>query len=268
MSRLFQIAATGCLAASLLTLPLTMKLHGQSCTTCPDNCSEVSNPQEGYYIYGPTDFCRYPLSGCVGNNQYSWNGCCRADYSPILLDVEGQGFELTDVAHGVKFRTTPNAPALRWMSWPSRQSRNAWLAMDRNGDGWINDTTELFGNLTDQPAPPAGMQRNGFRALAVLDQVAYGGNGDGIVDSRDERFFSLRLWRDENHNGVSERGELHRLPELGVGGIELNYQTSERTDQYGNVFRFRAKVLRSDGREHVGRYAWDVFLLLGAPVRP
>jgi hypothetical protein len=166
---------------------------------------------------------------------------CACLYSPILLDMEGDGFNLTNAQNGVQFDINGDGKKEQ-IAWTTPNSDDAWLVLDRNGNGQIDNGKELFGSVTDQPQQPPGVVKNGFLALAEFDKPQNGGNPDGGIDRRDAIFNQLRLWQDLNHNGVSEANELKPLINLDVTAIELRYQESKRTDEFGNQFRYRTKV--------------------------
>ena len=181
--------------------------------------------------------------------------------SPIIIDTEGEGFHLTSAIAGVPFDIAGTGHPVQ-IAWTDPHFRNAFLALP-GADGLIHNGKQLFGNFTPQDSSP---HRNGFLALAEFDEADQGGNGDGIIDEHDEVFSRLRLWVDENHDGISQPNELHSLPELGVYAISLDYQLSRKRDQYGNQFRYRARINpgeqhdERDQRSQVGRWSYDVFL--------
>jgi len=204
-----------------------------------------------------------PPGDGFGNWYWDTSCCCWSENdTPIIIDTTGKGFSLTDAVDGVTFDIKANGHPIQ-IGWTARGSTNAFLALPE-ADGLVHNGKDLFGNYT--PQPPS-RNPNGFLALAVYDEPENGGNGDGIIDSRDGIFSSLRLWIDANHDGICQPEELHTLPSLGVNSISLHYSLSWRTDQYGNKFRYKAAVNPDDPTESkVGRTAYDVIFVVAEPL--
>lgn len=132
--------------------------------------------------------------------------------TPILISLRGQRLALTDVDGGVDFDLNADGQLDR-ISWTSGHTDDAFLSLDRDQNGIIQDGGELFGNAT--PQPPSE-EPNGFLALSVFDTPANGGDGDGKIADGDQIFPYLKLWIDWNHDGLSQPGELFDLLESGI----------------------------------------------------
>jgi hypothetical protein len=121
------------------------------------------------------------------------------------------------------------------IGWTAADSGIAFLALDRNGNGRIDDGGELFGNNTLLAG--GNRARNGFEALADFDA-----NGDGVIDENDPVWSRLLLWTDRNHDGVSQADELQPIAASPMTSIDLDHHWTGRRDAYGNAFGFEAHL--------------------------
>jgi hypothetical protein len=158
----------------------------------------------------------------------NWQG------SPLVLDLAGDGVRPTSVEAGVRFELV-GAGKVRtaWI-----QGDDALLALDRNGNGAIDDGTELFGSVT------AGRPwEDGFQALSDLD-----GNQDGVVDAKDRAWGQLRLWRDSDRSGTSSPSELVAPGALGIRSIGTRpAYVAGALDAHGNDLGLRGRFTWQDG---------------------
>jgi hypothetical protein len=190
------------------------------------------------------------------DNTRAGNGCD----SPIVLDLAGDGYRLTSVRRGVTFDLDGDGTPER-VAWTRADSDDAFLALDRNGNGLIDNGSELFGNHTpayaDRADPTAA---DGFMALRFTEGPSYGGPGqpDDRIDARDAIFRRLLVWTDRNHNGFSEPDELQPLARTQVAAIGTDARESRRRDRHGNQFRLRGRSWWNDGSMHP---VFDVWLL-------
>ena len=164
-------------------------------------------------------------------------------YDPLALDLNGNGIEtLAANGHdGAMFDHERNGirTATGWV-----HSNDGILVYDRNGDGKINNGGELFGDNT--LLKDGSTAAHGFAALAELDD-----NGDGKVDAADSAFKKLGVWRDLNHNGISEEGEISSLEEVRVQSLNLAYKNADQNLGNGNTLAEVGSYTDADGNEHI-----------------
>jgi hypothetical protein len=112
-------------------------------------------------------------------------------------------------------------------------SGSGFLCLDLNGDGRINDGSELFGPRTG----------NGFAELAAYDE-----DGNGWIDEADSIYERLRIWtRDAQGQDI-----LFALGAKGIGAIYLGYSDTQFSmrdsqNQENGQLRSTGVFLREDG---------------------
>ncbi len=225
-----------------------------------NDCTSANMLNQAFDEYAPIDYtCNQPCyTDCYA-------GSCPAlnQGSPIIFDLDGGGFRLSGPDDPVYFDLyTDGTPV--WTAWTAGGSGTAFLALDLNGNGRIDDAGELFGNHTR--LQDGSFADNGYDALAQYDEPVNGGNGNGVIDAGDTVFSRLRIWTDWNHNGKTDPGELQTLPEAAIVAIDLAYRYDHKTDRYDNEFRYRGRALRSNDRGGTREITiYDVFFVPAQP---
>jgi hypothetical protein len=229
-------------------------IHSDECAAVD---TEYQTPSEQLTAL---DWCNLSCpTGCKGippvcqQSPPTYNGgCpdCGDGYSPIILNLARGDYQLTGTDDPVTFDINADGIADR-VSWTARGADMAFLVLDRNHNGRIDDGSELFGDSTR--LADGTRASNGFEALRQFDS-----NGDGIVDGRDVRWPELALWIDRNHDGISQPEELMPLQAAGVTALGYAHHWNGRRDRSGNLFRWEAHYVANG---HLWTY-YDVYFLV------
>ena len=149
--------------------------------------------------------------------------------SPIAIDLNGNGIETLSVNQGITFDLLNTGTQVNtgWLS-----SGDGFLAVDNNGNGKIDNRTELFG----------GGVGDGFAKLATFDS-----NQDGWVNTADAKFGDLLIWQDANSNAATDKGELVSLATAGIASLKVDHETTFSADAQGNILGERSVALTQSG---------------------
>lgn len=157
---------------------------------------------------------------------------------PLAIDLDADGIETQPLGNS-PITFDHNADGVRtgtgWLS-----ADDAWLVLDRNGNGLVDSGRELFG--MDTLKANNQYATSGLDALRDLDSTP-----DGVFNAQDAAFNQVRLWQDLNQNGVSDNGELFSLADKGITAIALAGTVVNRAQGNGNTVLTTASVARSDG---------------------
>ena len=149
---------------------------------------------------------------------------------PLVINFDGDAAELSQTRFEFDLDLDGQADQV-----PMLSGNRAFLALDRNSDGSINDGSELFGARSG----------NGFAELAQFDEDC-----NGFIDEGDSVFSRLRLWSP----GAEGQGSLMTLASQNIGAIWLNAADTEFSLTHGmtenqlGVIRSSSIFLSEDGR--------------------
>ncbi len=177
------------------------------------------------------DSCTEVIAKAVGDTP--------CNHSPIVIDLARDGFDFSGPEGAVAFDLYATGEPIV-IHWVRPGGNDAFLARDTNGNGVVDDGAELFGNGSplilegDRPAP------NGFVALAQFDDPALGGNNDGQISIDDAIWLELRLWLDEDADGLCEPDEMFALHGFEIESLETIPRETNWWDEHLNWLRYLA----------------------------
>jgi len=177
------------------------------------------------------------------------SGPCIAHCTPLLIDMNQDGFQLGEVGIGVEFDLTATQTP-QTLQWVANNTDDAFLAQDLNHNGIIDNGAELFGSGTDIiSANHTEKAVNGFIALAQHDMPQLGGNDDGYITQDDGIWAELLLWNDNNADGISQQNEIIPINKSPLRKLNIIPKTKDFIDDAGNKIPLWSWVY-GDSRKH------------------
>ncbi|MCG3196705.1 MAG: hypothetical protein GHCLOJNM_01181 [bacterium] len=197
-------------------------------TAAPVESAEAPPPLEGQSTGGPQSFSlkttQVSASFEVSFESTTVEFSSGQASDPIVLDLDGDGIELTSALEGILFDLDADGAAERTAT---VTGGDAFLALDRNRNGAIDSGSELFGDQNGAA--------NGFLELAKFDS-----NGDGVIDPKDTVFDLLRVF-------TGAGAPLSTLLDVGIQSIDLLFRDVSERAQGGNRIAQLGAFSRTDG---------------------
>lgn len=162
-------------------------------------------------------------------------------FDPVVLDLDGDGIELTGLGQTGANYDFDNDGYLEATGWIG--GGDGLLAYDVDQDGNIDQARELSLKMWDATAT------TDFDGL----RKHFDSNKDGVFDSRDSEFAKFRIWKDADSDGKVDSGELLTLAQAGIRAIDLKSYTSDFDVEkvkynFGNTIHGMAEFVRTNGQ--------------------
>ncbi len=160
---------------------------------------------------------------------------------PLTFDLDGDGLETIGASTTNPILFDHDGDGIKngtgWV-----KPDDAFLVLDKNGNGTIDNGLELFGDSTVKSNGQKAT--DGFDAIADLDT-----NHDGIVNANDAQFNNLKLWRDLNQDGISQSNELFTLSSQHIVGINVANIEHSQVLPNGNELADKGTFIKDDGSQ-------------------
>lgn len=174
------------------------------------------------------------------------------DIPPIVLDLDGDGFDLISFKDSKTYFDWDGDGAGNRTGWVGKD--DGLLVIDRDGDGDITRADEISFGV-------AGTKKGSGFVSDLEGLRSFDSNGNDSLDSGDAEFHMFRVWRDADSDAVVDDGELLTLEQVGFEALSLTgYLTGDKLERKDNDIYAVTDVVFADGSSGYAAdvlFAWD-----------